>query len=64
LTNLRRSDGTVVAAENVAGVKDIEDHFVWVEPVLGMAFDASYKEPTGTTSPTGAASSDGQYALH
>jgi hypothetical protein len=27
-----------------------------------MAFDASYKEPTGTASPTGAASTDGQYA--
>jgi len=38
----------------VAGVKDIKDHLVWVEPVSGMAFDASYKEPTGTASPTGA----------
>jgi hypothetical protein len=46
----------------VAGVKDIKDHLVWVEPVSGMAFDASYKEPTGTASPTGAASTDGQYA--
>src|SRR5258707_10654114 len=51
-----------VAAENVAGVKDIKDHLVWVEPVSGMAFDASYKEPTSSASPTRAASTGGHYA--
>jgi CBS domain-containing protein len=30
-----------VAAENVAGVKDVHDHLVWVEPMSGMAFPSS-----------------------
>jgi CBS domain-containing protein len=28
----------VVAAENVAGVKEVHDHLVWVEPMSGVAF--------------------------
>ena len=28
----------IVAAENVAGVKEVHDHLVWVEPMSGMAF--------------------------
>jgi CBS domain-containing protein len=29
-----------VAAENVAGVKKIEDHLVWIEPMSGMAIES------------------------
>jgi CBS domain-containing protein len=40
-----------VAAENVPGVKAVEDHLVWVEPVSGTVIDAPHearanKEPT------------------
>ena len=28
----------IVAAENVAGVKEVHDHLVWVEPMSGAAF--------------------------
>jgi CBS domain-containing protein len=28
----------IVAAENVAGVKEVHDHLVWVEPMSGVAF--------------------------
>ncbi len=34
----------IVAAENVAGVKDVHDHLVWVEPMSGMAFPSSEDE--------------------
>jgi hypothetical protein len=27
----------IVAAENVPGVRAVQDHLVWVEPVSGMA---------------------------
>ena len=33
----RQRDALKIAAENVAGVKKIVDHLVWVEPVSGMA---------------------------
>jgi hypothetical protein len=33
-----------VAAENVAGVKKVHDHLVWVEPISGMAFASSEDE--------------------
>jgi CBS domain-containing protein len=33
----RERDAFVVAAENVAGVKAVHDHLVWVEPMSGMA---------------------------
>ena len=35
-----------VAAENVPGVKAVEDHLVWVEPVSGTVIDAPEEEPT------------------
>jgi hypothetical protein len=28
----------IVAAENVAGVREVHDHLVWVEPMSGVAF--------------------------
>ena len=33
-----RTAGLIVAAENVAGVTEVHDHLVWVEPMSGMAF--------------------------
>jgi predicted transcriptional regulator len=35
----RKRQAVRVAAENVAGVKAIKDHLVWVEPMSGMIFD-------------------------
>ena len=37
----RERRGLIVAAENVAGVKEVHDHLVWVEPMSGMAIPAS-----------------------
>jgi CBS domain-containing protein len=34
----RERQGCVVVAENVAGVKRVHDHLVWVEPMSGMSF--------------------------
>jgi CBS domain-containing protein len=34
----RERQGLIVAAENVAGVKKVHDHVVWVEPISAMAF--------------------------
>jgi CBS domain-containing protein len=35
-----------VAAENVPGVRAVEDHLVWVEPVSGTVVDAPSSTPT------------------
>jgi CBS domain-containing protein len=45
ITDDRERQGLVVAAENVAGVKKVHDHLVWVEPMSGMAF-ASVEDET------------------
>jgi CBS domain-containing protein len=37
ITDDRERRGLVVAAENVAGVKKVHDHLVWVEPISGIA---------------------------
>jgi signal-transduction protein with cAMP-binding, CBS, and nucleotidyltransferase domain len=37
----RVREACIVAAENVAGVKKVHDHLVWVEPMSGMAFASS-----------------------
>jgi CBS domain-containing protein len=34
----RERQACIVVAENVAGVKQVHDHLVWVEPTLGMSF--------------------------
>jgi CBS domain-containing protein len=39
----RERQGCIVAVENIAGVKQVHDHLVWVEPMSGMAF-ASWEE--------------------
>ena len=36
----RQREATYVVAENTSGVKGIEDHLVWVEPMSGMAISA------------------------
>jgi CBS domain-containing protein len=38
ITDERERQAILVAAENVAGVKAVHDHMVWVEPMSGMAF--------------------------
>jgi CBS domain-containing protein len=38
-------DALRVAAENVPGVKAVEDHLVWVEPVSGTVIEAPQQEP-------------------
>lgn len=44
ITDERQRQGLVVAAENVAGVKQVHDHLVWVEPVSGMSFASAEDE--------------------
>jgi CBS domain-containing protein len=44
ITDDRERQGLVVAAENVAGVKKVHDHLVWVEPISGLAFASSEDE--------------------
>ena len=34
---LRRAQAIRAAAENIPGVKAVEDHLVWIDPVSGMA---------------------------
>jgi CBS domain-containing protein len=46
LTDERQRQGIRVAAENTPGVKRVEDHLVWVEPVSGMVFPPSNDEAT------------------
>jgi CBS domain-containing protein len=38
ITDDRERKGIIVAVENVAGVKQVHDHLVWVEPMSAMAF--------------------------
>ena len=40
----REREACIVAVENVAGVKAVHDHLVWVEPMSGMAFPSSEDE--------------------
>jgi hypothetical protein len=35
----RQRDALKVAAENIPGVKAVEDHLVWVEPITGMIIE-------------------------
>ncbi len=44
ITDERERQGLVVAAENVAGVKQVHDHLVWVEPMSGTAFPSAEDE--------------------
>jgi CBS domain-containing protein len=40
----RVREACIVAIENVAGVKAVHDHLVWVEPMSGMAFPSAEDE--------------------
>jgi hypothetical protein len=40
----RERQATIVAVENVPGVKQVHDHLVWVEPMSGMAFPSAEDE--------------------
>jgi len=44
ITDERERQALIVAAENVAGVKEVHDHLVWVEPMSGMAFPSAEDE--------------------
>jgi len=46
VTDDRERQGLIVAAENVAGVKKVHDHLVWVAPISGMAFSSAEDEAT------------------
>ena len=37
----RQREALVVAAENIPGVKEVQDHLVWVEPGSGVVFPAA-----------------------
>lgn len=40
LTDERQRKGVRVVAENIPGVKRVEDHLVWIEPMSGMVMPA------------------------
>lgn len=44
ITDDRERRGLLVATENVAGVKKVHDHLVWVEPMSGMAIPSAEDE--------------------
>lgn len=44
ITDERERRGLVVLAENVAGVKEVHDHLVWVEPMSGATFSSPEDE--------------------
>ena len=43
----RERQALIVAAENVAGVKEVHDHIVWVEPTSGMVLPSAEDEARG-----------------
>jgi len=44
ITDERERQAVIVVAENVAGVKKVHDHLVWVEPISAMAFPSPEDE--------------------
>ncbi|AMN45014.1 CBS domain-containing protein [Rhodoplanes sp. Z2-YC6860] len=40
ITDERERQATIVAAENIPGVKRIEDHLAWVDPMTGMVVES------------------------
>jgi hypothetical protein len=44
ITDDRERQALIVATENVAGVKEVHDHLVWVEPMSAMAFPSPEDE--------------------
>jgi CBS domain-containing protein len=50
ITDDREREACVVVAENVAGVRQVRDHIVWVEPMSGMAFQSPDDEDSERSS--------------
>jgi CBS domain-containing protein len=44
ITDERERQACIVTTENVAGVRAVHDHLVWVEPISGMAFPSPEDE--------------------
>jgi CBS domain-containing protein len=44
ITDERERQACIVTAENVAGIREVHDHLVWVEPMSGMAFASAEDE--------------------
>lgn len=44
LTDERQRKGVRVVAENIPGVRRVEDHLVWIEPMSGMVMPADEQE--------------------
>ena len=40
ITDERERQAIVVAAQNTPGVKDVQDHMVWIEPTSGVVIGA------------------------
>ena len=40
ITDERERQALIVAAQNIPGVKDVQDHLVWVEPMSGVVIGA------------------------
>jgi len=40
ISDERERQAIIVAAQNIPGVKDVQDHIVWVEPTTGMVIGA------------------------
>ena len=49
ITDERERQACIVTAENVAGVRAVRDHLVWVEPISGMAFPSPEDESKSRT---------------
>ena len=44
ITDERSRQATVVAAENVTGVRKVHDHLVWLEPMSGVYVNSAEDE--------------------
>jgi len=44
ITDLRSRAATIVAAENVSGVRKVHDHLVWLEPMSGIYVNSAEDE--------------------
>ena len=40
ITDERERQALIVAARNIPGVKDVQDHLIWVEPMSGVVIGA------------------------
>lgn len=50
ITDERARQATIVAAENIAGVKAVHDHLCWVEPMSGMYLNSAEDEKAAKAS--------------